>query len=534
MAEYTPFLRRAPTRDSLPDALATKQQPSRRDPRNYASLCRFLTYPIWRFLHQGKAWLQCNLLNPGKRRSRGRSRIHILLVRLVKATIISSFFFAFISILEGIIYPSYQHPPKHYETLRDKITSFSHSGRGNEHNEKIFIAANIVNERLIRGSWGDALLELVGILGEENVFVSIFENDSGPGTSAVLNELRARLPCNSSIVTGARLPLSQFPAVTLPNGERRIKRIAYLAEVRNRALRPLDPSYTPKDDATEFRHAPIKFRRVLFLNDVYFTPLDVAQLLFSTNAAPNRRASYRAACAIDFGSPGKIYDTFVMRDVEGYRIGTPFFPWFPTQGEATSRRDVLAEKDAVRVRSCWGGVAAFDASVFQRLTNKDTYELSIQFRYDPEPFWEAAECCLVFADMEQRLGVPEAKNGTGVFVNPYVRVAYSQATWKWIQFFRRYERVWRNFQYIASTVAYSKDNPRRSHKPGQWVKQKIWVSDIQKPRRGVFKVVERRAPAGGFCGERRMFVMQKDIEGANKSGRGKNWDEVWPNFRRER
>lgn len=59
----------------------------------------------------------------------------------------------------------------------------------------MFIASNIVQEEMIRGPWGRSLLELVDILGEHNVFVSIYENDSGPGTGDALRELAAQLPC---------------------------------------------------------------------------------------------------------------------------------------------------------------------------------------------------------------------------------------------------------------------------------------------------------------------------------------------------
>ncbi|WEW61701.1 hypothetical protein PRK78_007193 [Emydomyces testavorans] len=436
--------------------------------------------------------------------------------------------FVLVSAFEAVFYPSYQNPPKHYDTLRQKIVSSYNLGRGNVHNEKVFIAANIVDEKMIRGPWSTALVKLIEILGEENVFVSIYQNDSGNGTSTALNELREHLLCNSSIVTGDHLPLSQFPTVILPNGERRTKRIAYLAEVRNRALKPLDPSYSPRKNTNGFQSTSAKFDKILFLNDVYFSPIDAAQLLFSTNADSSGRARYRAACAIDFTSIFKFYDTFVVRDTEGNHIGTPFFPWFSTAGKSESRRDVLDGKDAVRVRSCWGGMVAFDAHAFQRpsASFEGTHALSLRFRHEPEPFWEAAECCLLFADMEQQLGMPAPNHGSGVFINPYIRVAYSPTTWEWMRSFWRYERVFTNFQYIVNTVFYRSYNPRRLHNPGQLVKEKVWVTDTQKPQRGSFQMLERLAAPGGFCGQRAMFVMQKDVEAANSNGSGKNWEEI--------
>lgn len=45
-------------------------------------------------------------------------------------------------------------------------------GRGNPLSEKVYIAANIVDAELVRGAWGDAVLELMDLLGEQNVFLS--------------------------------------------------------------------------------------------------------------------------------------------------------------------------------------------------------------------------------------------------------------------------------------------------------------------------------------------------------------------------
>ena len=55
--------------------------------------------------------------------------------------------------------------------------------------------------------------------------------------------MRACANClgNSTIVY-EDLDLSTLPRITLPNGETRVKRITFLAEVRNRALAPLNTS----------------------------------------------------------------------------------------------------------------------------------------------------------------------------------------------------------------------------------------------------------------------------------------------------
>lgn len=79
--------------------------------------------------------------------------------------------------------------------------------------------------------------------------------------------------------------------MALPSGQERTKRITYLAEIRNRAMRPF---YTLNR----------KFDKVLFVNDVVFAGRDAANLLFATGAeAPNFHTNYHAACAVDLSTP---------------------------------------------------------------------------------------------------------------------------------------------------------------------------------------------------------------------------------------
>jgi hypothetical protein len=270
-------------------------------------------------------------------------------------------------------YPSYTHPPAQYSSLRRQILQSEQSGRGNIRNENVFIAASLYDPTgdLARGAWGASILQLIALLGEENVFVSIYENEikhkeeHGPrgntrqqtsSAKLALQDLSARIPCNKSIVY-ERLDLDQLPAVVIPaTGEKRVKRITYLAETRNRALRPLDSSIDSNSYSDETRTTTTThFDKLLFLNDVAFDPIDSLQLLFSTHADSNGVAQYRAACAVDFINPFKFYDTYATRDQEGYSMGLPFFPWFSSAGSGRSRQYVLAGSDSVPVRSFWGG-----------------------------------------------------------------------------------------------------------------------------------------------------------------------------------
>jgi hypothetical protein len=124
---------------------------------------------------------------------------------------------------------------------------------------------------------------------------------------------RPNIPGNASLVS-EHLPLENFPRVLVPTGQKLIKRMAFLSEVRNRALRDLQPDDAPK------------FDKLLYLNDVIFNPVDALQLLFSTNVDSSGRAQYGAACAVDFINPFKFYDRFATRDLEGFAMGIPFFP----------------------------------------------------------------------------------------------------------------------------------------------------------------------------------------------------------------
>ncbi|KAL8802052.1 MAG: hypothetical protein Q9182_004065 [Xanthomendoza sp. 2 TL-2023] len=155
---------------------------------------------------------------------------------------------------------------------------------------------------LVNGAWGNALLNLVDLLGDANVFLSRYENDAGDKAEDAINNFKARVPCPNEIFFDPHVSLETFTSVVMPDVSERIKRIAYLAEIRNRALRPLDES------------GSVKYDRLLFLNDVVFDPIEAVQLLFSTNSKKSGQSTYLAACAVDFINPFKFYDTFATRD----------------------------------------------------------------------------------------------------------------------------------------------------------------------------------------------------------------------------
>ncbi|KAF1961690.1 hypothetical protein CC80DRAFT_401759 [Byssothecium circinans] len=448
----------------------------------------------------------------------------------------------FLVLIAGTLFPSYTHRPAHYNELRQRAIRTNFPGRANINNEKIFIAASIYEEegKLTSGAWGRSVLELVHLLGPQNVYLSLYENDADRLTKESLARFEKNVTCNSTIFS-EDLDLKTLPRVTLPNGEIRIKRIAFLSEVRNRALAPL-------------ARTDVQFDRILYINDVNFDPIDAAQLLLSTNIDANGRANYGAACAVDFINAFKFYDRFALRDVEGYNPGIPFFPWFTSAGAAMSRKDVLSQTDAVRVKSCWGGMTAFEAKWFQNQTPSTSTNNSsgrngvlpplpssamppLRFRYDDDAFWDSSECCLINADLHQRrrnaLGLPSTSE-TEIYMNPYIRVAYDPKTLSWLNLVRRPERLYSLIHDILNHfVGFPSFNERRTEEPGQEVEDNVWEYDhpvkgfspnaTEEDFRGHWTQVRRVAGPGGFCGTRQLLFINE------KPGRGEErWGQILP------
>lgn len=412
------------------------------------------------------------------------------------------FFQFFFSLILALIFvvtvfcPSYTRPPVHYSSLRTLAQRTNDAGRGNPHNEKVFIAASIYDcgGELAGGQWGTQLLELIHLLGNENVFVSIYENDGGAKGQSALRELGRQISSRKSIVFEEHLDPQSLPDVSIPGGERRIKRIEYLAQVRNKALRPLEDDLDTRYD------------RLLYLNDILFDPVDALQLLFSTNVNEHGKAQYRAACAVDFANPFKFYDTYATRDLQGYSMGLPFYPWFSTAGSGESRRDVIEGKDAVRVRSCWGGMVAFDAKYFQTpLPHKSS---PARFRSSDDLFWEASECCLIHADIQDPQSDVDEIVDTGIYMNPFIRVAYDSRTLSWLWLTRRFERLYSAIHNIGNhLVSLPRDNPRRTEVPGQSVNEMVWTPDSHMEGGGSLRSIDRTTSNDGYCGRRGLQVV---------------------------
>ena len=408
-------------------------------------------------------------------------------------------------LLTALFRPSYTNPPAHYRVLRERVENSEDYGRANPENQKIFIAASIYDDggRLLGGAWGEALLHLINLLGNRNVYLSVYENSAGERAQTAYSKFDQKVQCQHTIVYEDPPPLDEFPQVNLPDGTKRTKRVAYLAEARNKALEPLANSSEKKYD------------KLLYLNDAVFNPVEAAQLLLSTNLDDHGHTSYRAACAVDFINPFKFYDTYATRDLEGYSMGVPFFPWFSNAGNGFSRADVLAGKDAVRVKSCWGGMVAFEARPFQA-------DPPLRFRATDEIYWDASECCLIHADLFSQGTFKEDGDYVGIFMNPFVRVAYDNTTLSWLSTIQRFERIFSIPHNIVNhIVGLPWFNPRRTEIAGSQVEENVWVPDKNLKAGGSFKKQSKKAKGDGYCGRRSLQVVKETVRDGEK-----NWESM--------
>ncbi|KAF7872407.1 hypothetical protein EAF04_003328 [Stromatinia cepivora] len=309
---------------------------------------------------------------------------------------------------------------------------------GNPNNEAIFIAAIFrKSEIMLRLNWSPALISLVQHLGPQNVYVSIIESGSWDGTKAALMDLDGMLDeagVERTIELGMdrEAQLEELEHVPAEGQDRtgwlftgrkesesgwEMRRIPYLARLRNRAMEPLLRVW----DEGRGR----KFDKILWINDVVFTTADVTTLLATNNN------SYAAACSLDFSHPSQYYDTFALRDSSGRKTSSLSWPYF----YSSQSLNALKRNEPVPVKSCWNGMVVFDAEPWypssskeQGINNSQSHNFKgLKFRGVADSLAqkhvEGSECCLIHADNPLR----ESK---GIYVNPNVRVAYRSDTYK--------------------------------------------------------------------------------------------------------
>ncbi|GKZ30943.1 hypothetical protein AbraIFM66950_010717 [Aspergillus brasiliensis] len=291
--------------------------------------------------------------------------------------------------------------------------------------ERLFIAStHWNNEAILRSHWNDAIIDLAKVFGPDNIFVSIFESGSWDDTKGALRELDAdldRLGVRRNITlsnTTHEDEISASPGegwIDTPRHKKELRRISYLARLRNWSLRPLE----------DLARRGITFDKVLFLNDVVFTVDDVVSLLETNDG------SYAAACSLDFSKPPIYYDTFALRDANGDEHVMQTWPYFRSEAS----RNALYSMSPVPVKSCWNGMVAMPVEPF-------LFTPPLRFRAISdslaESHLEGSECCLIHADnpLSQELGV---------YLNPKVRVGYNPAAYEAVH----PTGAWLSLQHVA-------------------------------------------------------------------------------------
>ena len=284
--------------------------------------------------------------------------------------------------------------------------------------QKIFICAQFwTNAWVIQQRWGEALLKLIEALGADNIYVSIYESGSLDNTKEMLQYLGGRLDSykirhtivldpsthedeiNAGPFDEAGNPRSGWVLPPGGTGGKEIRRIPYLARLRNLSLQPL---FAEKSKGRNYD-------KILFLNDIVFQPSDVVSLL-GTNGG-----HYSAACALDFHYPARLatyYDTFALRDSNGDQTLSVQFPYFRSTSDSLAS---ILNGISARVSSCWNGMILMDTAPFYSSLKFRAISDSLASKH-----LEGSECCLIHAD----LNATNPKH-SGIYVNAAVRVGYT-------------------------------------------------------------------------------------------------------------
>lgn len=103
----------------------------------------------------------------------------------------------FLVLFAAIFFPSYTVRPAHYTELRQRALKHTAPGRANPYHEKVFIAAALSEEKghLTSGGWGRSVLQLVDLLGPENVHLSVYEDNADEETKQSLIAFRRNATC---------------------------------------------------------------------------------------------------------------------------------------------------------------------------------------------------------------------------------------------------------------------------------------------------------------------------------------------------
>jgi ZIP family zinc transporter len=107
------------------------------------------------------------------------------------------YFCAFLVLVAGIFFPSYTNRPAHYLDLQQRAEGSTDPGRANPYGEKIFIAASLYEDKgqMTSGGWGKSVLQLIDLLGPDNVHLSIYEDNPTDEAKQSLDSFRQNVTC---------------------------------------------------------------------------------------------------------------------------------------------------------------------------------------------------------------------------------------------------------------------------------------------------------------------------------------------------
>lgn len=131
---------------------------------------------------------------------------HLVTPRRKKRSIIRAIYYtvlafphvcALLVLVAGVFFPSYTHRPAHYVELQQRAQNGTDPGRANPYAEKVFIAASLYEDKgqLTSGAWGRSVLQLIDLLGPDNVHLSIYEDNPSDEAKQSLASFRQNVTC---------------------------------------------------------------------------------------------------------------------------------------------------------------------------------------------------------------------------------------------------------------------------------------------------------------------------------------------------
>lgn len=303
---------------------------------------------------------------------------------------------------------------------------------------RYFVAANLRNNQDVLPHFMYNLIKMLLHVPAGTAFVSVYESNSNDNTAIWLEILELALhvihvPCH----------LEGRGVMVRPKGQ---ERIAFLAAVRNAALRPLYQHFALQRGGqqhvggliTGFHALPFDPDKVVFINDVYFCWQDIlrlqkhdADIACGTDwdqckcgepefASPMEWKKRRpkpiwppevtlegtapTGPSMEVAMPIMFYDIWVARDIGG----TKFSKAYPYLKDGPSAEAVVKGLP-FRAQCCWNGVVVLNAEPFRR---------GLRMRTNLQGECRASECSLACNDFA-RLGFNK------VVVDPSVLLSYT-------------------------------------------------------------------------------------------------------------